>query len=76
MLQTLLRRLIRWFRGSPPSPDPHAYVREPVRRRPGGGASAVAVEEPPAPSDVHASGAGAVRIGTRAARRAPSRRRA
>jgi len=56
MLRALFRRLIRWFRGSPPAPDPHALVREPIRKGPAGRTSAVAVAEPPPPADVRAVG--------------------
>jgi len=61
VLRRLLRRLIAWFRGTPPldpdtyvyapirrTPplDPDTYVRAPIRRAPSGRTSSVAVEEP------------------------------
>jgi hypothetical protein len=52
MIAALLNRL----GPSRPPEDPYAAVREPRRRNPGGGRSAVALEEPEVPKAVRAVG--------------------
>jgi hypothetical protein len=60
-LKALAARLMRQgFGGSPPGPpyDPHVGVREPRKRGPGGGTTAVALAEPKEPGTVRAHGDG------------------
>jgi len=44
--QNLIRRLQIWFRKRPEPQDPCAYVTASLKRGPGSGSAAVALEEP------------------------------